>query len=121
MTPNEIKAASGWPSDFTPTPQSSNIEAVKIQPSAEDPDVVQLQVIFKSRTRYHYGPLHRDMAEGILAPGVSAGKYLNQVIKPRCDQVPEAGELPSITQEVDIITGEVLTQEAGDDGGESQA
>lgn len=116
MTPDEIKRVAGFPSDFTPV-QSSNLEAVKIVLSEEDPNVVQLQVIFKNRTRYHYSDIPRLAAEGILAEGVSVGKYLNQVIKPLVERTVEVaeGELGLKTQpyvyQADLLTGKELGEE----------
>ena len=119
MPTEEQMQKAGWPEGFTPTPQSSNVEALRIQPSNEDPDVVQLQVIFKNRSRYHYSRIPRAQAEGILAEGVSAGRYLNAIIKPLCEE--DGSLLGAYWEQVDLVSGDVLTQEADTDEAESKA
>ncbi len=102
MEPQDIQRQTGWPEGWTPTPQSSNIDAYHIVSSNEDPEIVQLQVIFKNRSRYHYSNLPKDIVEG-MRTCESVGKYLNQQIKPLCnDQEMSA----AFYEKVDILTGE---------------
>ena len=100
-----VAAAFGLPFGFVPI-ESSNLQAVLIIPSKEDPDVVQLQVIFKNRTRYAYSDLPRALAEEIhVAP--SAGKFLNVMIKaPRHQGGPRDGQPLYRSEQIDLLTGQ---------------